>query len=344
MRLLSIASSFPSHQFSQSEVWNILKNASDKFNTLLPRSQGLLEKILLGDSGIAARGFSVSDLPVLFEASPDQLNRWHEQHAASMASSALRQALSKASLEIDDLDAIIICTCTGYLCPGISSYVAEELGAPENVYLQDIVGLGCGAAIPTLRAGDGYLAANPEAKIGVIAVEACSAAFYMDDDPGVLISLCLFGDGCSASIWDGAQAGGYVLSDFQTLHRPEHREKVRFENNAGYLKNKLHRSVPELSSQAVLDLWESRPNPVKGEKILSHGGGKAVVEALREKIPTQDFSEAETVLQKHGNLSSPSVMVALENALENESTLLDNYWLTSFGAGFAAHAAKLVKC
>jgi len=102
--------------------------------------------------------------------------------------------------------------------------------------------------------------------------------------------------------------------------------------------------VPELSSQAVLDLWESRPKPVEGEKILSHGGGKAVIEALREKIPTQDFSDADEVLKTRGNLSSPSVMVALELALKNASPDQENYWLTSFGAGFAAHAARLVKC
>ena len=38
--------------------------------------------------------------------------------------------------------------------------------------------------------------------VAMIAVEISSAAFYIDDDPGVLISLCLFGDGASASIWE----------------------------------------------------------------------------------------------------------------------------------------------
>ena len=201
----------------------------------------------------------------------------------------------------------------------MSSYVAENLGASQSVYLQDIVGLGCGAAIPTLRAGHGFLAANPEAKIAMIAVEACSVAFYMDNDPGVLISLCLFGDGASASIWDGAQQEGYVLQDFQTIHRPEHREKVRFENSEGYLKNKLHRSVPALSSQAVLDLWERHPHSTatQSEHILSHGGGKAVIEALREKIPNQTFAEAEAVLREHGNLSSPSCLLYTSDAADD---------------------------
>ena len=45
-----------------------------------------------------------------------------------------------------DLDALIICTCTGYLCPGVTSYVSEQLGLRTDAYLQDLVGLGCGAA------------------------------------------------------------------------------------------------------------------------------------------------------------------------------------------------------
>jgi len=41
---------------------------------------------------------------------------------------------------------LLICTCTGYLCPGVTSYVAEQLGLRTDVFLQDLVGLGCGAA------------------------------------------------------------------------------------------------------------------------------------------------------------------------------------------------------
>ena len=31
-------------------------------------------------------------------------------------------------------------------------------------------------------------------------VEVCSAAFYMENDPGVLVSACLFGDGAAAAV------------------------------------------------------------------------------------------------------------------------------------------------
>src|SRR5690606_35807451 len=152
-----------------------------------------------------------------------------------------------------------VCTCTGYLCPGVTSHVAERLGLRSDAYLADLVGLGCGAAIPTLRAAQGFLAANPGATVATVAVEICSAAFYADDDPGVLISLCLFGDGAAAAIWRGDGApGDWQAGHFTTTHRPVEREKIRFVNAGGKLRNKLHRTVPGLAADAVAELYAKR--------------------------------------------------------------------------------------
>ena len=49
----------------------------------------------------------------------------------SAAQSALRaglQALANATLQADEIDAVIVSSCTGYLCPGLSGYVVEAAG------------------------------------------------------------------------------------------------------------------------------------------------------------------------------------------------------------------------
>ena len=46
--------------------------------------------------------------------------------------------------------------------------------------------------------------------------------------------------------------------DFNTLHVPEDRDKLRFEQREGKLRNLLHRSVPELAANAVHRLWQQR--------------------------------------------------------------------------------------
>ena len=341
MYLRSIASALPSHSFTQEQCWQSL-NQGGLAGLMKPRSASLVEKILTGgSSGIERRQFAVDNLETLFTRDAQQLNEDYEREAPKLAVAALEKALTSAGIEASTLDALFICTCTGYLCPGVTSHVAEKLGMRGDVYLIDLVGLGCGAAIPLLRAAHGYLAANPQAVVATVAVEISSAAFFADDDPGVLISLCLFGDGASASVWSGeGRPGDWKAENFTTIHVPAEREKIRFVNEKGKLKNQLDRSVPGLSADAVSQLYAKRS--ADPDQILAHSGGRDVINALEAVLP---FSLTETrgVLRDHGNMSSPSVLFAVEDRLSQDLPGDQRYWLTAFGAGFAAHACELVR-
>jgi predicted naringenin-chalcone synthase len=336
LNLLSISNVVPEFSLTQKESWEVFKrsNAHDAVND---RSRQLIEKVLCSENGIDKRHYSVEDIKSLFDRDAEALYRLFEKKGPELSVKALRGALDKTGLNVEELDALYVCTCTGYLCPGLSSYIAEQLGMRSNIYLQDIVGLGCGAAVPTLRSASYFTHANPKAKIAVVAVEICSAAFYIDNDPGVLISLCLFGDGCSASIWTGEGDQGLGrLSNFDTLHIPEKRDMLRFENKGGKLRNLLHLTVPAISSRAVNTLYRRHQN-AKIDQIISHGGGRDVLKSIESKIPEFSLRASKEILRQYGNMSSPSVLFGLENHLEHSPDDRD-LWLVSFGAGFACHS------
>jgi predicted naringenin-chalcone synthase len=215
--------------------------------------------------------------------------------------------------------------------------------------LHDVVGLGCGAAIPTLRAASHVLAAHPGATVACVAVEICSAAFYLDDDPGVLISACLFGDGAVASVWRASPGGngasparlGLRCSGFRSLHLPAERDKLRFETRQGKLRNLLHPTVPALAAGAVGRLWAER-GPVPVARVVAHSGGRDVLEAIAAAVPGHPLEASERVLRDRGNMSSPSVLFALEEALRMDPDgAKGDYWLISFGAGFSAHTCRI---
>ncbi|MFK7849744.1 MAG: type III polyketide synthase [Akkermansiaceae bacterium] len=340
MFLRSIATASPSHSFTQEKTWKALKG-HPKFGTLKSSSISLLEKVLKSpNSGIESRQFSEANLTSVFQKDAESLNHSFENHAPALGKEALVQALENAGIGPQEIDALFICTCTGYLCPGPSSHIAELCGLRSDAYLVDLVGLGCGAAIPTLRAAEGYLASNPDHTVALIAVEISSSAFYIDNDPGVLISLCLFGDGAAATILTGKKTtdSSLLFHSFDTHHIPEEREKIRFINANGKLKNQLHRSVPQLAAQAVSTLFERRHSDP--HQILAHSGGRDVIDALEGCLPSDQLTETREILKRHGNMSSPSVLFALEERLRThpeESSL----WLTAFGAGFAAHSCHL---
>lgn len=338
MFLQSIATAVPPNAFTQHACWAAM-GGDGLLDALRPRSADLLRKILTNpDSGIASRHLALDRIEQVFYHDAQSLNESFEREAPQLAGKALASALQQAGIAAAELDALFVCTCTGYLCPGVTSHLAEQSGMRPDTYLADLVGLGCGAAIPMLRAAHGYLAAHPGAKIATVAVEVCSAAFYADDDPGVLISLCLFGDGAAAAVWSGNGTDGqWRAGHFTTVHQPENRAKIRFVNAGGKLKNQLHRAVPELAAEAVAGLYEKRT--ADPDQILAHSGGRDVIEAIERRLPFS-LTETREVLRDHGNMSSPSVMFALEKRL-NGSPADRHLWLTGFGAGFAAHACEL---
>lgn len=342
MHLHALATVVPPTTFTQAACWDIIDRSPAK-TRLHKRSRLILHSILRGDHGISRRHFAAPDIDLIFDRSADELHAVFRAEAPKLSTQALTKALAQAGIVPGELDALLICTCTGYLCPGLTSYVAEQVGLRSNAMLQDLVGLGCGAAIPTLRAASHLLAAHPHAIIACVAVEICSAAFYLDDDPGVLISACLFSDGAAATVWRATPGPqGLEAFDFDTHHQPADRDKLRFEQRDGKLRNLLDRTVPELAAGAVDKLWARRgPRPVV--QVVAHPGGRDVLEALAPVVAPHSLGASASVLREHGNMSSPSVLFALEHTLNN--TLPDfaagDCWLVSFGAGFSAHSCRL---
>jgi len=339
MKLISIASSFPEHSYTQRECLQAMKTA-DFWSEIKVGSRRLLEKVLESDTGISERRFALENISDAWQRNAEELNRDYEHFAPAIAEQAVRKVLADTGLEISELDALFVCSCTGYLCPGVSSHLAEKLGMRENAYLQDLTGLGCGAAIPMLHAAAGFTQLHPEARVLTVAVEICSAAFYIEDDAGVLISTCIFGDGASASLWCGEQReeGTWRVENFQSIHRPEHREMIRFTNASGKLRNQLHKDVPQLAATTVKQLYDKRNT--KSDVVVTHGGGRDVILALEEALSIPNLRYAREVMEKYGNLSSPSVMIALENCLQHQSSAPD-LWMCTFGAGFSAHSCEI---
>src|SRR5437773_11526618 len=249
MFVIGLGTATPPNRYSQTDCWNAFR-AADQFSSLTPRAREILETVLTGKNGISTRFLALKSLEEAFELTPDVLHGRFREYAPLLASQAAERALRKAGCRPQDMDAVIISTCTGYLCPGLTSYVSERLGLRSDVLTLDLVGQGCGAALPNLRAGEALLAAERSENILSVCVEVCSAAFYLDNDAGVLISACLFGDGAGAAVLSRRpgpkrrrvewRAAGSILS-------VEDRDYLRFEQLNGMLRNILSRQVPGLA-------------------------------------------------------------------------------------------------
>ncbi|HEU6448943.1 MAG TPA: stilbene synthase [Verrucomicrobiae bacterium] len=350
MFLAGLGVTAPPNRFTQRECWEAVRNSSF-LAALKPRSQWLLEKILCGENGIAARHFVLQSPEKIFDLTPDAMHARFAEYAPALAAKAARRALDAAGCLADEIDAVLISTCTGYLCPGLTSYVGEKIGLRKNVLALDLVGQGCGAALPNLRTADMLLASGRAEKVLSICVEICSAAFFLDDDPGVLISACLFGDGAGAAVLSKAPkqiSGRQVEWKFSSSRlAPDKRDALRFSHKNGMLRNVLLPEVPQIAGLEAVNLFsESLAGAqITREKIrgwIFHTGGRDVLVSLRGKFALADFDlrHSSSVLRDFGNISSPTVFFVLERALRD--TVPDGlWWMSAFGAGFSCHGALL---
>ena len=349
MFFLGLGTALPPLRISQRECWDAF-GQSAIWNELSGRSQALLRKVLLGDNGIATRHVAVDDLASAFIATPDALHARFSVQAPRLATEAARRALTRAGVAPDEIDAVVVSTCTGYLCPGLTSYVSEGLGLRSNALALDLVGQGCGAAVPNLRTADALLKSGCAGKVLSVCAEVCSAALYLDNDPGVLISACLFGDGAAAAVLSnhpGDSGRRVEWKSASTLLSPAERDQVRFEHKGGLLRNILTREVPALvgrDARRLLDEALSMAGLTQAEVNgwIFHSGGRDVLSALRLslELTDHDLRYSTAILRDLGNMSSPSVLFALVAALADDAPG-GWWWLSSFGAGFSSHGALL---
>ena len=349
MFIQGVGTATPPHKYTQRQCWETLQ-ASSYLPNLSSRSQAIIRKVLTSDNGIDTRSFALANLDEAFSLDPNTLHRRFATNAPILAADSARKALQQAGISVAEVEALLVSTCTGYLCPGLTSYVSEMLGLRPEIHLADLVGHGCGAALPSLQLANALLKSGQAQRVLSICVEVCSAAFYLDNDPGVIISACLFGDGAGAIVLGNSPASNLPSLrwvGFETILNPKDRELLRFETRDGMLRNVLDKSVPVLVVDHVREVLNRLAARFGGDRLeiaewILHSGGRDVLVALQSGlgIPAEKLRWSAAVLREFGNVSSPSVIFALERALQGQAD--PGLWfLSSFGAGISCHGALL---
>lgn len=339
----------PPNRYTKLECWESF-TASKWFGTLDRRSRMITEAVLTRDNGIETRALAVDALSDAFHIDPDTLHARFLEHAPTLAAKAGRAALEQAGLDAGVIDGLVISTCTGYLCPGLTSYVVQSLGLRPDILAFDMVGQGCAAALPNWRLAAALLAPVSSRHVLSICVEVSSAAMYLDNDPGVLISACLFGDGAGAAVLSRhphPRLRSIEWKHYGSLINPGQRDALLFQTRGGMLRNVLTRPVPKLAADHAKDVMRavlSETNLTQADisTWIMHAGGRDVLNALQQKLEltSSDLGYSARMLRDHGNMSSAFVYFVLQAALADGASP-GWWWMSSFGAGFCCHGALL---
>ncbi len=209
---------------------------STHFN-LTSNEQDLYRRILL-DGKIKGRYLGMDATTDALETDPDALLARFLKFGRPTAVAAARRALAEAGVEAADIAGLVVNTCTGYLCPGLSSFIAQDLGLSTVIRYQDLMGMGCGAAIPNLEAAAGMLARSGQGPILSIAVEICTATIFPSHESDLVVSNAIFGDGAAAAVLDLAPDNCSLsmvrMLDFEAGLFPQYRDNLCTGMKAGF--------------------------------------------------------------------------------------------------------------
>jgi alkylresorcinol/alkylpyrone synthase len=226
----------------------------------------------------------------------------------------------------------------------------EKVGLRPDIFVLDIVGMGCGGAMPAVQTCCNYLSANKDTYALAVSTEICSSAVFWGDDSELILSNSIFSDGSAACLLTNrSDVRGFKIVDFATKIVPRYRDALRLRTENSRLRNVIKEAVPGIAAELVNDIayalfkkHELKQGDVKYWAL--HPGGRKVLDRIQEEmnLKTSDLDYSRKVLYNYGNMSSPTVLYVLREILKDK--LLDTgdmVFMASFGAGFSGYAALL---
>jgi len=106
---------------------------SDRLNS---RSLSLIHTVFSHPS-IKKRHFAVERMDTLVDEEPDARITRFTHWSVELSAQAIQKALAQAGANVSDVTGLVVNTCTGYICPGISTYLLERLGLSRAIRAYD---------------------------------------------------------------------------------------------------------------------------------------------------------------------------------------------------------------
>ncbi len=264
---------------------------------------------------------------------------------ATLATGAARRALDIADIAPDDVDLIIVATCTPeHNFPSTGSLVQDALGA-RNAGAFDMAAA-CTGFVYALSIGAQAIQAGAMDTVLVIGAETLSKIVNWEDR-GTCV---LFGDGAGALVLQGSEIPGGVLASVLRSDgsggdllqvpaggsaMPASYETLRDNLHTIHMNGReVFRFATRVMADACLDVVASAGLTMDDiDVIVPHQANKRIIEAAARglRLPMDRFV---VNLDRYGNTSAASIPIALCEAVsEGRVRPNDNLILVAFGGG-----------
>jgi 3-oxoacyl-[acyl-carrier-protein] synthase-3 len=271
-----------------------------------------------------------------------------DESSSSMGEQAARQALNDAGLVINDIDLIIVATCTpDNFFPSTACVLQQRLGMTRAAPAFDI-SAACAGFIYGLQIAQQYISNGAARHILVVCSEVMSRTVDWQDR-----STCiLFGDGAGAVVISASEEPGIldtcIHADGQykdLLYLANHRAGQQVKTMPEHLHMRGN-EVFKLAVNMLGDLVETtlaNNNLTKQDIdwLVPHQANIRIIQAIAKKMHIP-MEQVILTIAGHGNTSAASIPLALHAGIQQGKIKRGDLLLCeAFGAGLAWGSALI---
>ena len=266
-----------------------------------------------------------------------------DEKTSDLATKAAQNALNDAGIDANDVDAIVLATCTGdNYFPATAVRVQCNLGI-KNCFAYDVAAV-CAGFTFALQNADMLIATGQAKTVLVIGAERMQSLLDFDDR-----SVCvLFGDGAGAVVVtaknesDGERGiiGSALYTDSESYDSLVHTGGVGANNiNGGQVcmdGREVFRNAVHNMSSAISHVVSANGYSLDDvDWVVPHQANKRIIDAVGEKLGADPAKVISTV-DEHANISAATIPVALCRSIEaGQVKKGDLLAFTALGGGFA---------
>lgn len=346
VKIITVSKQLPSYSRNTDEIIPFVKQWM-QFKDL--RFQRKVIKIFEG-AGVDRR-YSIMDPFEVFTIDKfAERNNIYIREVTQLGKKVLLKALDKANWKTADIDFIITVSCTGIMIPSVDAYLINELEMKQDIVRLPVTEMGCAAGISGIIYAQNFLKANPGKRAAVLALEAPTATFQLEDfSMANIVSAAIFGDGAACVLMSSNKndEGAEILGQ-DMYHFYDATQMMGFKLVDSGLQMVLDKSVPEKITDHLPkiihpfleknDLGISQIN-----HLIFHPGGKKILQTVEDLFGTmgKNINDTKEVLRLYGNMSSATVLYVLERFMDKQLQKGDIGLMLSFGPGFSAQQVLL---
>ena len=273
-----------------------------------------------------------------------------DEVTSGMATKAAKEALARARVRGEDLDAIIIATTSpDYFLPTAACLVQESLGARKAAVFD--LGAACAGFVYGLAVARGLVMSGAARKILLVGAETISRFIDWTDRATCVI----FGDGAGAVVIEASAAGAGIQST--ALHGDGRQKKHLRLEGGGALHPASRRddlasdfiqmngpevfklAVPAMADAAKEALAQAGLRLEDVDLFVPHQANARIIEAVAKRLGL-NCSKVFIDIDRFGNTSAASIPIALCDAVgQGRVRQGDTLVFAAFGGGMTWGAA-----